>query len=344
MVISVIEIAQIVPLVVVGRIKPLMRRIIEHDALVRKSMDNASTIGVGEGGEMAVYDAELELIADEGCETTEGPLWHEDVQALFWLDIPAGRLFRYEPATGQHHLAYESVPIGGFTIQADGALLLFGDRGRIWTWDPRSAATSVIVEEIVGERGSRFNDVIADPEGRVFAGTMPDGARPGRLYRLDRDGSLTVALDDAGVSNGMGFTLDLLSLYHTDSDKGTITRYRYDRATGALDAGAIVVRVPAADGVPDGMAVDDQGNIWSARWDGGTLYHYAPDGRQLGAIPFPAKKVSSVTFGGPRWRDAYITCAGGPDKASEGAGAGALFRTSLGVAGRPPFRSRIGMV
>jgi D-xylonolactonase len=343
LVISVIEIPQIVPLVMVGRIKPLMPRIIEHDAVVRKSGDNELTIDQREGGEMAVYNAGLELIADEGCETTEGPLWHDDLQALFWLDIPAGRLYRYDPALGQHGLAYKSVPIGGFTIQADGALLLFGDRGRIWIWNPQSGETAAIVEEIAAERGTRFNDVIADPEGRVFAGTMPDGERPGRLYRLDRDGTLTVVLDDAGVSNGMGFTPDLAHMYHTDSAKGTITRYPYDRRSGALGTGSVVVRVPASDGVPDGMAIDEHGDLWSARWDGGALYHYAPDGGVLGAISFPARKVSSVTFGGPDWRAAYVTCAGGPDKASEGEGAGALYRTSLGVSGRPPFRSRIGL-
>jgi D-xylonolactonase len=292
---------------------------------------------------MAVYDAEQELIADYGCDTTEGPLWDDVRGVLFWLDIPAGRLYRYDPASGQHSLAYQADgEIGGFTLQADGTLLLFGERGKIWTWEPETGQTKVLIEEIPAERGSRFNDVIADPEGRVFAGTMPDGARPGRLYRLDRDGTLTVVLDDAGVSNGMGFTLALDAMYHTDSDKGTITRFPYDRATGALGRGEIIVAIPGDQGVPDGMAVDDDGNLWSARWDGGALFHYGPDGALLGLVPFPAQKVSSLTFAGPEWRDVYVTCAGGPDKGSEGPGAGALFRTQLGVAGRPPFRSRVG--
>jgi D-xylonolactonase len=292
---------------------------------------------------MAVYDAEQELIADYGCDTTEGPLWHEDLETLFWVDIPAGRLYAYEPGRGEHRLAYEAGTIGGYTIQADGALLLFGERGRIWTWDPRSGETRVIVEEIPAEAGSRFNDVIADPEGRVYAGTMPDGDRPGRLYRLEPDGTLAEALEDAGLSNGMGFTLNLDAIYHTDSDRGTITRYAYDRRTGALGPGETIVAIPENEGVPDGMAVDERGDLWSARWDGGALFHYTPDGRLLGRVPFPARKVSSVTFAGPGWRDVYVTCAGGSDKASEGPGAGALYRTTLGVAGRPPFRSRIGL-
>lgn len=291
---------------------------------------------------MATYDAPLEVIADERCDTTEGPLWHVEQQALFWLDIPAGRLYRYDPAVGAHALVYQgNGQIGGFTIQEGGELLLFGERGRIWTWEPGSGSERVVIDEIPAERGTRFNDVIADPEGRVFAGTMPDGDRSGHLYRLDPDGSLTLVLDDAGVSNGMDFTPDLQAIYHTNSTRRTISRYRYDRSTGDLSFDNVVVHVPEGEGVPDGMTVDARGDIWSARWDGGALYHYAPSGALLGSKMYPARKVSSVSFGGRGWADAYVTLAGGTDRDAEGEGAGAVYRTSLGVAGRPPFRSRI---
>lgn len=291
---------------------------------------------------MATYDAPLELIADERSDTTEGPLWHEDLQALFWLDIPAGRLYRYDHAEMGHALVYEGDgQIGGFTIQAGGELLMFGERGRIWTWDPRSGTERVVVEEIPAERGTRFNDVIADPEGRVFAGTMPDGDRSGHLYRLDPDGSLTLVLDDAGVSNGMDFTSDLTGMYHTNTSTRAISLYHYDRASGEITFDAVVVQVPEGEGGPDGMTVDARGDIWSARWDGGALYHYSPGGELLGSKPFPARKVSSITFGGSGWTEAYVTLAGGTDRDTEGEGAGSLYRTTLGVAGRPPFLSRI---
>ncbi len=285
---------------------------------------------------------ELETIANYGCETTEGPLWHAAERTLYWLDIPPGRLYRYDPESGEHGLIYESgTPIGGFTMQADGGFLLFGDRGSIRLW--RDGAVTTLRDEIPEERGTRFNDVIADPEGRVYCGTMPDGERQGRLWRLDPDGSLHLALADAGLSNGMGFTPDLRAFYHSDSGRGTITRYPYDRATGELGAGETIVRIPAAEGVPDGMAVDAAGDLWSARWDGSALFHYSPDGALLGAVTFPARKVSSITFGGPDYADAYVTCAGGNLGPEEGAAAGALMRTRLGVRGQPAFLSRIAI-
>ena len=76
-----------------------------------------------------------EIIADYQCHTGEGPLWHPDEQALYWVDIPRGRLFRYEPETGQHAMIHEERPIGGYTIQADGTLLCFRDGGNVVVLD-----------------------------------------------------------------------------------------------------------------------------------------------------------------------------------------------------------------
>ena len=66
-------------------------------------------------------------------------------------------------------------------------------------------------------------------------------------------------------------------------------------------------------------------------------------GEERQRVSFPAKKVSSIAFGGPDYADAYVTTAGGQDRANEGPGAGALFRVPLGVQGVPEYRSRIGL-
>ena len=294
--------------------------------------------------------AEPELVADTRCETGEGPVWHPDEQRLYWTDVPAGRVHRFDPRTGGHATVYEGEPVGGITIQADGALLLFGARGFVAVWRD-GGVERLIVEEIADERDSRFNDVIADPEGRVFAGTMPvrDGqghaVRDGRLYRLDPDCHLTVLVDGLGVPNGMGFAPDLRHLYVTDTLPGiqTIFRFSYDRAMGALANRQRFLQTPLdnSEGRPDGMTVDADGNVWSARWDGGQVVCHGPDGSVVRRIGVPARKVSSVTFGGPDSTDLYVTTAGGQDRASEGAGAGALFRLRRCGRGVREFRSRI---
>jgi sugar lactone lactonase YvrE len=280
-----------------------------------------------------------ELIADYQCVTGENPLWHPGEQRLYWVDIPTGRMFRYDPAKGKHEQFYHGEVVGGFTFQADGALLLFMARGAVKIW--RNGELINVVEEIPDERETRFNDVIADPMGRVFCGTMPTADRLGRLYRLDPDGTLTRLLEGIGVSNGMGFTRDLRQMYYTDTAKRELYLFDYDQASGALTNQRIFTRTPDDEGFPDGLTVDAEGYIWSARWDGGCVVRYKPDGIEERRIEFPARKVSSLTFGGTDYADIYVTTAGGDDKAAEGAGAGALFRIRLGIRGVPEFPSRI---
>lgn len=292
-----------------------------------------------------------ELIADYNCDTGEGPLWHPMEKRMYWLDITNPRMFWYDPATGQHEQFDVGRQVGGFTIQADGSLLLFMDRGSVATW--KNGQMKMILDEIADERGSRFNDVFADTKGRVFCGTMPTktegpgGNRNGRLYRLDRDGTIHTVLDDITCSNGMGFTLDRKHMYYTDSRRYEIYLFDYDEATGSLSNQRLFVRNVEEDGLPDGMTVDAQDYVWSAHWGGSCLIRYNEVGQEVLRIPFPAKRVSSVTFGGDDYSDMYVTTANsmmsaGANEAEQGAHAGALFRLRVpGVRGLPEYYSRI---
>ncbi len=284
---------------------------------------------------------EPELIADYQCETGEGPLWHPMERRLYWADIPRGRLFRYDPATGEHEQFYEGEVVGGFTIQADGALLLFMARGAVAVL--RDGALDYVIDELPQERDGRFNDVAADPAGRVFCGTMPVDGRLGTLYRLDLDGSIPPVVDGVDISNGIGFTPDERKMYYTESTARRIYLYDYDRGSGAIANRSVFLETPDDGTIPDGMTVDAEGYVWSARWNGSSLYRYTPDGTEERRVRFPAKKVSSVVFGGEDLKDIYVTTAGGQNKAEEGAGAGALFRLNLGIRGKPEFLSRVGL-
>ncbi len=283
------------------------------------------------------------IVADTTCKTGEGPMWHDGEKKVYWVDIPNGVIHRYDPVAESHEEFYRGGEmIGGYTFQADGGILLFQDRGAIRLL--KDGKVTDVISEIPEEREGRFNDVIADPEGRVYCGTMPIGDRPGRLYRLDPDLTLTVVIEDAGLSNGLGFTPDLEYLYHSDSsDNRIITKLKYDRATGNLSDRQFFFHPGENEGLPDGMTVDAEGYVWSAQWDGSALIRIAPDGNEVHRIPFPAKKVSSVVFGGNDYREAYVTTANVNGRDEEGPGAGALFRVNLGVQGRPEFFSKIGL-
>jgi D-xylonolactonase len=280
------------------------------------------------------------VLADVACDTGENPLYLPEEDAVVWTDIPAGVLYRYCCADGAFDAIYRGRPVGGFTREADGRLLLFRDAGNIVLWSPEGEQT--ILDEISAERSSRFNDVIADPLGRVFAGTMPTGSVGGRLYRIDPDGHLTIVAENIGCSNGLGFSMDGATLYFTDSAARTITCFSYDEKTGAATDRRSWVTVPEGEGVPDGLTVDREGTVWSARWDGNRITGYQPDGTVTAVVSLPIAKISSLTFGGPGGDIAYVTTAGGGGRPEQGEFAGSLLQVDLATTGTVEHCSRFG--
>lgn len=285
---------------------------------------------------------EAELIVDAHCHLGENPLWHPGEKRLYWVDIDQGLLHWFDPATEKHGQQAVGDLVGGFTLQEDGALLLFMNRGAIKLW--RGGQISPVFPPIPGEEAHRFNDVIADPAGRVFCGTLcPTQDQPGRLYRLDIDGTRTKVLDDVWISNGMGYTADRKTMYHTDSRAGSIYCFDYDAASGAITNRRVFVTIDGKDGVPDGLTIDVEGGIWSAIHGGSYLARFTPDGVEERRISVPTANVTSITFGGDTLEDMYITSSGGSHPETYGNAAGALFRVRPGVRGVPEFRSQIAV-
>lgn len=283
---------------------------------------------------------DYEIIAQYDCKCGEGPLWHPQEKAVYWTDIENSRLFRYDTKTGKSAMIFNQRQVGGFTLQADGSLLLFMDRGSIGVL--RNGKMTPIIEEIPAERNNCFNDVIADPEGRVFAGTKATKDCKGRLYRFETDGSYQILLEGRECPNGMGFTADLKTLYFTDAFVREIYRFDYDRRTGSMKNQRIVVKLDDSDGYPDGMTVDSEGYLWSAVWDGASVRRYTPEGKEVKRINLPAKKTSSLMFAGDDLTQMYVTTAGGDKKEENGEHAGALLRVkNHGAKGVPEFTSRV---
>ena len=293
----------------------------------------------------AVADANVELVAPLNCHTGENPLWCEERRLLLFVDIPRGVIYGYDPATAKCDVIVRTRVTGGFTLQEDGSLLLFQD-GCIAVLAKNGTVSEVARNACPGNE--RFNDVIADPEGRVFAGTL--GGGKGRLLRFDTDGSVTEMMKGIGCANGMGFTPDLSGMYFTDSFARRIYLFDYDRRTGNLSKKRTFAKIPRKIGLPDGMTVDAEGFVWTALWYGGRLQRYTPKGKLEREIFFPAKQTSSITFGGPGLHEMYVTTAANsePDLLQPPGydvtlhRGGGLYRTKTeGVTGRPEFRSRV---
>ena len=279
----------------------------------------------------------VEAVANYHCVVGENPLWNPDDASIYWVDIETGRLFRAEHASGRHECFYEGPVIGGFTRQADGSLLLF-EADRIATLDAQGTRR-VLVDGVDADM-RRFNDVIADPEGRVFAGTIGSTDTNGGLYRVDTDGRVTCLLKETGIANGMAFTGDGQGFYWTSSTTKRIFRFDYRREDGALTHRRLFHE--ASDSYdPDGLTLDVEDRVYSARWGAACVLRLDQHGAVTERIEFPVTRVSSVTFGGPELDTLYVTTAAAGAQDLTGAD-GTLYRvTGLATRGRPEFRSRI---
>jgi len=283
----------------------------------------------------------VECVANSQCEIGENPLWHPFERRLYWCDIPRGRLFAFDPSTRNYECCFESRTVGGFTIQADGSLLLFMENGRVACW--KNGELRNVVTGIENDSSPRFNDVIADPAGRVFCGTMSGRSGRGALYRLDLDGSIHRVVDQVGCSNGLAFSRDGRTLFHIDSFAYTVFRFEYDPRDGTISNRRVFARFTKSDGLPDGATVDADGNFWTALWGGGCIAQLGADGTIKRRIPIPAQKVSSLTFAGSDYSEVYVTTARQEACREEGSLDGNLFRVQPNVRGIPEFLSRVDL-
>jgi D-xylonolactonase len=272
------------------------------------------------------------------CQLGEGPLWDADRRTLFWTDIPGGELHAWHQATGEIRRVYRGEPVGGFTLEADGALALFrvSDIARL---DPEDGRLQTRPFSDSGM--ARFNDVTADVRGRVFAGTIGRDDQSGGLFRFDPDGSDRLLFRGTGCSNGMGFSPDGRRMYWTCSTTRKIFHFDYAADTGELTQRRVFHACHPDEGIPDGLCVDREGFVWSARWTGSCIVRQSPaDGAIVQTIPVPAELVTSCCFGGEARSTLFITTARQADKPDE-SGAGGVYAIETEAEGIPGHRSRL---
>lgn len=279
---------------------------------------------------------QAELVLD--CRNTlgEGPMWSVAEQALYWVDITGECVHRLDPATGAHEQYALGQPVGAILLRAAGGFVLALKNG-LYAWRPGSAP-QLLVDPEPDRPQNRFNDAAVDRQGRIWAGTMADGTEPlGALYRLDADHSLHTMATGIYVSNGLGWSPDNRVMYYCDSGRRSIRAWDFDAQTGALANERPYVSAGPDEGAPDGLTVDSEGCVWSARWGGWKVLRHDPQGRVIDELAVPASCVSSVMFGGPQLDELYITTAR-TDMALHGGEqehAGGLFRARPGVRGLP---------
>jgi L-arabinonolactonase len=266
----------------------------------------------------------------------EGPLWHPDEGALYWVDIDAGCYYCMDPDDDSPRRFDVGLPVGCLAFRQKGGLVAGTQKGLAF-FDPEKETLTPIVDPEAHMPETRFNDGAVDRQGRFWAGTLGRSGGCG-LYRLDPDLSLHTMETGISVSNGTGWSPDNRTMYYTDSGPRVIYAYDFDPATGAIANRRPFVDDQDEPGVPDGLTVDSDGFVWSARWDGWKIVRYDPRGKVEREIPMPVQRPTACIFGGPDLDELYITSASvGLDAAAKQQQplAGDLFRLKTEVKGMP---------
>ncbi|WP_369991549.1 SMP-30/gluconolactonase/LRE family protein [Pseudomonas xanthosomatis] len=247
----------------------------------------------------------------------EGPFWDVPTQALYWVDIAARQALRLQGSQVQVWQLPEHV--SAFIPCASGDALVTLSSGVHRLDLATQALTLLCVAD--PHAGNRANEARCDAQGRLWLGTMqnnlgeqgedlPVSRRSGGLYRIDADGQVTPLLQGLGIPNTLLWSEQGRQVHFADSLDGTLYRHAI-QPDGQLDP-AQAWFGPHERGVPDGSAMDSEGYIWNARWDGSCLLRLAPNGSLDRIIELPVSRPTSCVFGGPNLTTLYITSAASP--------------------------------
>lgn len=288
---------------------------------------------------------QVDILVEGGNILGEGPHWSAEEGALYWVDIVGRRIFRWRPADLQP-TTWQLEEFVASAIPRKGGGLVVALAHRLAFMDEEGRLEHFLVAD--DDPGNRSNEVRADAAGRLWLGTMgnnigadgqsvPMDRYTGKLLRIDPDGTVTQHLDGIGISNTLVWSPDGGTLHFADTMKSKIERFAFDTEAGTLGPAQPWVQ-GGAPGAPDGSAIDAEGYVWNARFGGGCVVRWTPDGSVDRIVPVPARQPTSCAFGGDDMRTLFITSAA-QDLDDPTPADGSLMAIRTEVAGLPthPF-------
>lgn len=272
----------------------------------------------------------------------ECPVWDAKHQQLFWVDIYNHRVHQFDPATGQDRY-FDVGDVVSAIVLTDQDQVLMALSNRLALLNTQTSEITSLCQVDFSHPDTRFNDGKCDPQGRFWIGSISEATGEAALYRYDPDGSLHTMETGLTISNGLGWSPDGSTFYLTDSAQHHIYAYDFEAKTGAISNRRVLVDLSHESGEPDGMAIDAEGNLWSALWNGWCITCFNPSGQEILRVKMPVQRPTSLTFAGDNLTDLYITSASvglSQQEIQQGFYAGDLFRLSTNSSGTPIQRFR----
>jgi len=249
-------------------------------------------------------------VLDVKAKLGESPVWSSRDKALYWVDINAPSLNRFDPSTGRNVVMPMPESIGSFALRKPSGFIV-ALRSGIWLARADGSLDRRIVEAPYDPAHHRFNDGRCDAAGRFVVGYMNEkrDANSAALVRIDADGRMTELVADIMISNGLAWSPDGRTMYHADTPTHTVRAFDYDAKTGTPSQPRVFAQWHGETDRPDGGCVDSAGNYWSAFFRGGKIVQLSPAGKTLAEYSIPAMCPTMCAFGGPDLRTMYVTTA-----------------------------------
>jgi sugar lactone lactonase YvrE len=276
-----------------------------------------------------------DLVSPIGAELGECPVWDPVTGTLLVCDLPAGVVRRFLPSGKLCESLSFGQPFGSIARRRDGGFVVALGQGFALSRNP--PALDLVAS--VTNHDHRMNDGKCDPLGRFWAGSASrDGAATGALYRLDPDLSVQRVRTGVGMSNGLGWSPDGSAMYHIDSCAHVVAALRCDLRDGSVRTAMTFIEFKEGHGIPDGLAVDEDGGLWIALWGAGEVRRFTARGELDTIVSVPTSNVTSCGFGGADLSTLFITSAKtglSAERLLNEPHAGALFAVVPGMRGVP---------
>ena len=289
-------------------------------------------------GGQTMEEVPTTVLCGERCHLGEGPTYDAATDTAWWFDIVERRLFEARLDPGQttiHSLDVMGSALGRIdahrqlVVADDGLYVRQSADGRMTLFRPLEADNAA----------TRSNDARVHPSGTFWIGTMGRQAERelGAIYALHR-GELSRLYDGITIPNAICFSPDGTIGYFADTGKNVLFRVDLDAATGLPRGAPAALVTRRSGGGIDGAVVDADGLIWNARWGGGCIDVYSPQGKHLRSLRVPARQSSCPAFVGQNFSRLLVTSAWqgmGEEAKRADPDHGRTFVLDVGARGRP---------